>query len=91
MLAEDKKPRSNAKLKVYSKWHWGQEQQCAFDDLRNKLTSPSVLAFLDFSKSFKLHTDTCQTGLGVVLYQEQDALDKVIDYASRGLSKSETH
>ena len=89
IMAVGKKPRSNCKPKLDPKWHWNTEQQQAFEILKEKLTSPPVLAYPDFSKPFKLHTDACQTGLGAVLYQEQDGLDRVIAYASKGLSKSE--
>ena len=89
IMAVCKKPRSNCKPKLDPKWHWNTEQQQAFEILKEKLTSPPVLSYPDFSKPFKLHTDACQTGLGAVLYQEQDGLDRVIAYASRGLSKSE--
>ena len=37
------------------------------------------------------HTDACTTGLGAVLYQRQDRLDRVVVYASRGLKESETN
>ena len=43
-------------------------------------------------KPFKLHTDACGTGLGVVLYQTQeDGTKAVIAYASRSLNKAESH
>ena len=38
-------------------------------------------------KPFKLHTDACIFGLGVVLYQNENRINKVISYASMVLSK----
>ena len=57
--------------------------------LIHRLTSPPVMAFPDFTKSFVLHTDASQEGLGAVLYQEQDGNLRVLGYASRTLTPSE--
>lgn len=70
-------------------WQWNQEQQIAFDTLKEKLMSPPVLAYADFKKPFIIHTDASTEGLGAVLYQEHDGLERVIAYASRGLRNSE--
>ena len=50
-----------------------------------------ILAFADFTKQFKLHTDTSTIGLGTILYQEQGGKDWVIGYASRTLPRSESY
>ena len=51
-----------------------------------------ILAYADFTKPFKLHTNACGSGLGAVLYQtSKDGTDAVITYASRSLSKAESH
>ena len=70
-------------------WKWEKEQQLAFETLLEKLTSPPILAFPDFHKAFKLHTDASYKGLGAILYQEQEGTDRVVAYASRGLKNSE--
>ena len=70
-------------------WEWGPSQQSAFDIIIQKLTSPPVLAYADFTKPFIVTTDASVEGLGAVLYQEQGGLEKVIAYASRGLRPSE--
>ena len=48
-----------------------------------------MLAYADLSKPFILHTDAYKEGLGAVLYQEHDGLEKVVAYGSRGLRKAE--
>ena len=70
-------------------WIWGPAQQSAFDTLKEKLSSPPVLAYADFSKPFILHTDASIEGLEAVLYQEHDGLEKVVAYGCRGLRKAE--
>ena len=66
--------------------------QLAFDDLKKLCTMAPILAYANFTKPFKLHTDACGTGLGALLYQTQgDGTKAVIAYASRSLSKAKSH
>ena len=61
---------------------WEQECQEAFDKLKEFCTSTQIMAYTDFGKAFKLHTDASVLSLGVVLFLEQDEVEKVISYAS---------
>ena len=73
------------------KWTWGEEQETAFQQLKEKLVTAPILAYADYDKPFELHTDASTSGLGAVLYQEQNGMKRVIAYGSRGLNKSERH
>ena len=78
---------------THKKWkiQWTDECQKAFDRLKVLCTSVPILAFADFTKPFKLHTNVSTIGLCGILYQELNGKDRVIMYASRALSKSKSH
>lgn len=81
--------RLRGKQQRSTKWKWDKEQTAAFETLKDKLTTPPILKYPDFSLPFELHTDACGTGHGAVLCQKQHGYNRVIAYASTGLSKSE--
>lgn len=68
---------------------WTPACQHAFECIIDRLTSAPVLGFADPKVPYELHTDASAIGLGAVLYQLQEGQQRVIAYASRGLSKSE--
>ena len=68
---------------------WTEQHQKAVETLLDHPVSPPILGYPDFSKSFVLHTDASQEGLGAVLYQKQDGKMRVIGYGSRSLTKAE--
>lgn len=68
---------------------WSQECQTALDRLKGHLTSPPILAYPDFSKPFRLTTDGSLHGLGAILSQKHEGIERVVAYASRGLRGSE--
>ena len=70
---------------------WDNRCNQAFDDLKRLCTTAPILAYADFTKPFKLHTDACGSGLGAVLYQNCRDTDMVIAYATRSLTKAESH
>lgn len=70
-------------LRKHVDWHWGQEQQEAFETLKRELTERQLLAYPDFSKPFTLVTDALQVGLGAVLMQDHGRAPQPIAYASK--------
>ena len=70
---------------------WGEEEQRAFDQLKQACIRAPILGYPDYELPFILHTDSSTEGLRAVLYQKQQGGTKVIAYASRALSKSETN
>ena len=71
---------------------WDSRCQKAFNDLKTLCTTVPILAYANFTKPFKLHTDACSTALGAVLYQtREDGTEAVIACASRSLNKVESH
>uniref|UniRef100_A0A3P8S9L5 ribonuclease H n=1 Tax=Amphiprion percula TaxID=161767 RepID=A0A3P8S9L5_AMPPE len=69
---------------------WTPRCQQAFTTLIEKFTTAPVLGFANPALPYILHTDASTTGLGAALYQEQEGALRVIAFASRGLSQSES-
>ena len=61
----------------------------ALETLKEKLVSPPILAFADYSLPFEVHIDASRSGLGAVLYQKQSGILRVVAYASRSVKESE--
>lgn len=61
-------------------FEWNHEQQAAFNDLRQRLQTPPVLAHFDEQAPTMLHTDASNVGLGAVLVQWQEDMERVIAY-----------
>lgn len=68
---------------------WTKEADDAFRKLRNHLISAPILSCPDYSKPFMVHTDASDYGIGAVLTQSLDGVEKVIAYMSKSLSKQE--
>lgn len=84
-----KRKKQKKEVDLAPNWRWTAECEQAFETIKQKLTSPPILAYADFSKPFLLNTDASGTGLGAALYQVQGGKERVIAYASRGLRASE--
>lgn len=68
---------------------WTSTCQLAFENLKQKLVTPPILAYPDFARPFILQTDTSDQAIGAILSQEHDGQENVISYWSRRLDKSE--
>nr|GEX36916.1 reverse transcriptase domain-containing protein [Tanacetum cinerariifolium] len=65
------------------KFEWGEKEEAAFQLLKKKLCSASILALPKGSKNFMVFCDASHKGLGAHLMQKE----KVIPYAFRQLKK----
>ena len=69
-------------MKKDTTWKLGNQEQQAFDRLKQVLTGAHVMAYFDSGKPTELIVDASLTGLGAILTQN----GKVICYASRALT-----
>ncbi|GJR72377.1 putative reverse transcriptase domain-containing protein [Tanacetum coccineum] len=67
------------------KYIWGEDQESAFQLLKQKLCEAPILALPEGNDDFVVYCDASRQGLGVVLMQRE----KVIAYASRQLKPHE--
>jgi len=72
-----------------TRFKWTEECDNAFRELKQHLVSAPILAYPDFSKPFIVDTDASDVGIGGVLSQKQDGLERVIAYYSRSLTPVE--
>jgi hypothetical protein len=65
---------------------WNQNCQRAFDDLKKALVEAPILVRPDFKEPFCLDVDWSTKGVGAILSQREGIFEKVVAYASRGLT-----
>ena len=72
--------------------HWGPKQDTAFIKVNELLTSAPVLHFPQYHKSFIIHVDASDCGVGAFLAQKEDNEElAVIVYFSKRLTSSQQH
>ena len=76
-------------LKKDKAFEWTEECQYAFDQLKEALTGPDIMAYLMGEGEVILDTDASLDTVGEVLSQVQDCAECVIAYGIRTLSKQE--
>ena len=70
---------------------WTEAANSAFEHLKELCVSAPILAYPDYQLPFILHTDSSSEGLSAVFFQRQDDRLRVIAYASRSVSKTESN
>jgi RNase H-like domain found in reverse transcriptase len=68
------------------KWDWGPQQDVAFNMAKKIIAREVMLAYPDFNKPFKIHTDASHYQLGAVISQE----GKPIAFYSQKLNPAQT-
>jgi hypothetical protein len=71
---------------ILVKYNWGEEQQKAFEEIKQKVIQESLLAFSDFEKESYIYTDASNKKLGSVIIKE----GKPLAFYSIKLSSAQT-
>jgi hydrogenase maturation factor HypF (carbamoyltransferase family) len=75
-------------MKMDAKYEWEQEQENAFQTLKQKLMSQPILQY-HMSEDFILTTDASKEGAVTTLSQGETSKDRPVAHASRSFSKAE--
>ena len=69
-------------------FQWQQEQQTAFEEIKNRLQKPPILHLPDGKGRFHLYSDTSKYATGSALYQIMNGKPKLIACASKRLPEA---
>ncbi|KAK1694107.1 hypothetical protein QYE76_010804 [Lolium multiflorum] len=78
------------KTKSDDEFHWGAEQQQAFDDIKRYLTTPPVLVPPQQDRPFYIYLSVADTSIASVVVQLYDGVERVVFYLSRRMLDAET-
>ena len=77
-------------MKKNQEWHWGREEQEAFDKLKALVTTEPVLAHAKLDDQFELEVDASGYAVGAVLLQrKEDSKKHPLGYYSATLNKAQ--
>ncbi|KAK1696633.1 hypothetical protein QYE76_013330 [Lolium multiflorum] len=78
------------KIKSDDEFHWGAEQQRAFDEIKRYLTTPPVLVPPQQDRLFYIYLSVADTSIASVVVQLYEGVEKVVFYLSRRMLDAET-
>ncbi|KAK1693420.1 hypothetical protein QYE76_010117 [Lolium multiflorum] len=78
------------KTKSDDEFHWGAEQQQAFDEIKRYLTTPPVLVPPQQDRPFYIYLSVADTSIASVVVQLYEGVEKVVFYLSRRMLDAET-
>ena len=76
-------PLHKIQRKSKQPFQWNEACQLAFEALKQKLTTPPILAYPNFKEPFLVFTDASDVAIGGVLGQIQNGKEVLISYWSR--------
>ncbi|KAF7762018.1 hypothetical protein Agabi119p4_10010 [Agaricus bisporus var. burnettii] len=82
-------PLNELKSKKGEKWYWNDEQQQAFEQIKQAIASEPVLALPKDKGQFRIEVDASNYGTGAVLSQEQENKWHPVAFMSKTLSEAE--
>ncbi|KAK1627471.1 hypothetical protein QYE76_001786 [Lolium multiflorum] len=78
------------KTKSDDEFHWGAEQQQAFDEIKRYLTTPPVLVPPQQDMPFYIYLSVADTSIASVVVQLYEGVERVVFYLSRRMLDAET-
>ena len=72
-------------------FRWGREQEEPFQEIKCRMSTPSVLHLPRVVSGLVLFSDTSKEGIGSSLWQYQDGKPHLIGYVSKTLSEACSH
>jgi hypothetical protein len=78
------------KIKANDEFHWGVEQQRAFEEIKEYLSKPPVLVTPQQDKTFYVYLSVGDTSIASVVIQVHDDKERVVFNVSRRMLDAET-
>jgi hypothetical protein len=78
------------KIKANEEFHWGAEQQRAFEEIKEYLARPPMLVPPKWDRSFNIYLSVGDTSIASAVVQVCDSKEKVVFYLSRRMLDTET-
>ena len=76
-------------MRKETKWSWGEKQQKAFEELKERFITESVLVTLDLDREMRVEVDVSNFAIrGVLLMKCEDERWRLVIYISKLLNEA---